>query len=415
MKNTSFTNKIKNHKNEILNFFTELSSGEFFFHFLNNNKCFGKMTVGTREQWSGSHIRVINRFESGTKYSNTSRDWYNYDDPQGYYITFNGYENFKDDHSLSVSIRKDLALYWAQAETSNVNVLFISEMTDEIYVIPVKNILYFIAKNKDNKDIEVNYNGFADYIIPLSNETYTECRKQNHNEYEGHYDTRYFIPECIGEFTYAYHRRGTSIKMVLFSNGKYVKEQIFRSISELYETLKKWKVYDKSCKSLQRSIAKEEVVHLATGCDIYITSDLERDVKSENIKIVEVVDETIPNALFCPDLPEDESNPRVLVTRTHKEIKKSPRKDYEEHFKDIEEIIYFDDDIQTMIRDYIKDANEKKSSQKEFDEYVEYLRKECERAKLSNNESLYVTTIVDYVQWSAYLRLHQDEFTGSLF
>ena len=415
MNNISFTNKIKNHKNEILNFFTELSSGQFFFHFLNSNKKFGKIMVGTREQWSGSHIRVVNRFETGTKYSNTSTDWYNYDDPQGYYITFNGYENFKDDHSLSVSIRKDLALYWAQAETSNVNVLFISEMTDEIYVIPVKNILYFIAKNKDNKDIEVNYNGFADYIIPLSNETYTECRKQNHNEYEGHYDTRYFIPECIGEFTYAYHRRGTSIKMVLFSNGKYVKEQIFRSISELYETLKKWKVYDKSCKSLQRSIAKEEVVHLATGCDIYITSDLERDVKSENIKIVEVVDETIPNVLFCPELPEDESNPRVLVTRTHKEIKKPSRKDYEEHFKDIEETVYFDDGVQTMIRDYIKDANEKKSSKKEFDEYVEYLRKECERAKLSNFKSLYTTTIVDYVQWSAFLRLHQKEFTGSLF
>ena len=355
------------------------------------------------------------RYETATKFSNTSTDWYNYEDPQGYYITFNGYENFKDDHSLSISIRKDLALYWAQADTSNVNVLFISEMTDEIYVIPVKNILYFIANNKDNKDIEVNYNGFADYIIPLSNEIYTECRKQNHNEYEGKYDTRYFNPECIGEFTYAFHRRGTSIKIVLFSNGKYVKEQIFRSISELYETLKKWKVYDKSCKSLQRSIAKEEVVHLATGCDIYITSDLERDVKSENIKIVEVVDETIPNALFCPELPEDESNPRYLVTRTHKEIKKPSRSDYEEHFKDIEEIVYFNDDVQTMIRDYIKDANEKKSSQKEFDEYVEYLRKECERAKLSKNEDLYITTIVDYVQWSAYLRLHQDEFTGSLF
>jgi len=71
--------------------------------------------------------------------------------------------------------------------------------------------------------------------------------------------------------------------------------------------------------------------------------------------------------------------------------------------------------VQTKIRDYIKDANEKKSSQKEFDEYVEYLRKECERAKLSNNESLYISTIVDYVQWSAYLRLHQEEFTGALF
>lgn len=376
---------------------------------------FGKNMVGTREQWSGSHIRIINRVATGTKYSNTSRDWYEYDDPQGYYITFNGYENFKDDHSLSVSIRKDLALYWAQANASNVNVLFISDMTDEIYIIPVKNILYFIAKNKDNPDIEVNYNGFADYIIPLSNETYTECRKQNHNKYEGHYDTRYFIPECIGEFTYAFHRRGTSIKMVLFSNGKYVKEQIFRSISELYETLTKWKVYDKSCKSLQRSIAKEEVVHLATGCDIYITSDLDRDIKSENIKIVEVVDETIPNALFNPESPEDESNPRVLITRTHKEIKKPSRKDYEEHFKNIEEIVYFDDDTQTKIRDYIKEANEKKSSQKEFDEYVEYLRKECERAKLSNNDSLYVSTIVDYAQWSSFIRLHQDEFTGALF
>lgn len=414
MNNKSFTNKIKNKENEILNFFSELNSGEFIFNFLNNNNKHGKMMVGTREQWSGSHIRVMYRYETCTKFSNTSKDWYNYEDPQGYYITFNGYENFGDGHSLCVSIRKDLVLYWAQTETSNRNVLFISEFTDEIYVIPVKNILHFIAKNKDNC-IEVNYNGFADYIIPLSYETYTECHRQNHNEYKGSYNTRYFAPECIGEFTYAFHRRGTSIKMVLFSNGKYVKEQVFRSISELYETLKKWKVYDKSCKSLQRSIAKEEVVHLATGCDIYITSDLERDIKSENIKIIEVVDETIPNALFCPALPEDETNPRYLVTKTHKEIKKPVRKDYEEHFKDIEEIVYFNDDVQTLIRDYIKDATEKMSSKKEFDEYVEYLKKECERAKLSSNESLYISTIVDYKEWSSYLRLHQIEFTGALF
>ena len=412
MNNKSFINKIKNHKNEILNFFDELSSGEIVFNFLNKNKCCGRLHIGTREQWSGSHIRVVSRFETGTKYSNTSKNWYEYDNPQGYYITFNGYENFKDGHSLSVSIRKDLVLYWSQVDTSNVNVLFISEMTDEIYVIPVKNILHFVA---NNKDIEVNYNGFADYIIPLSNETYTEYRKQNHNEYNGNYDTKYFLPEYIGEFTYSYYRRGTSIKMAIFNNGKYVKEQIFRSIRELYNVLVTNSYYFKSCKSLQRSIAKEEVVHINGSCDIYITSDLERDIKSENIEIVEVVDETIDNVLFCPDLPEDETNPRVLVTRTHKEIKKSPRKDYEEHFNDIEEIVYFDDDTQTMIRDYIKDANEKKSSQKEFDEYVEYLRNECERAKLSDNEKLYVSTIVDYKEWSVYLRIHQDEFAGSLF
>ena len=142
MNNKYFTNKIKNHKNEILNFFTELSSGELIFNFLNKNEYCGRLHIGTREQWSGSHIRVVKRFETGTKYSNTSKDWYNYDNPQGYYITFNGYENFKDDHSLSISIRKDLVLYWSQVDTSNVNVLFISEMTDEIYVIPVKNILH---------------------------------------------------------------------------------------------------------------------------------------------------------------------------------------------------------------------------------------------------------------------------------
>ena len=49
------------------------------------------------------------------------------------------------------------------------------------------------------------------------------------------------------------------------------------------------------------------------------------------------------------------------------------------------------------------------------DEYVEYLRKECERAKLSDNEKCYVSTIVDYKEWSVYIRIHQDEFAGSLF
>lgn len=49
-----------------------------------------------------------------------------------------------------------------------------------------------------------------------------------------------------------------------------------------------------------------------------------------------------------------------------------------------------------------------------FDEYVEYLKKECERAKLSDDENIYISTIVDYKEWSTYVRIHQDEFAGAL-
>ena len=52
MLNFRYTKKLLQKKNEILNFFSEISPN-FYFNFLNNNQYVGKMSIGTREQWFG--------------------------------------------------------------------------------------------------------------------------------------------------------------------------------------------------------------------------------------------------------------------------------------------------------------------------------------------------------------------------
>ena len=250
MKNTNYTNKLIENKNIILNHFAE-KSPNFYFNFLTTKPMVGTMNVGTREQWSGCHCRV-QYFENHGKAvidgKLTDKDWKEFATPKAYYITFNAYNDYRNQKEgfgyLSVSLRADLVDFWSQTEVSNCYVLFVSSLDGKVYEMPVKSIVAYVLKNKES--CKVCYNGFLDYIIPVCNETVEYESKQIGYELRPMtYDVQYFKPEYIANFTYSVYRRGTAIKVGMFSaSGKFMNERTFRSISELYDKIEKVRGFD---------------------------------------------------------------------------------------------------------------------------------------------------------------------------
>lgn len=361
MKNTNYTKKLIENKNLILNHFAE-KSPNFYFNFLTTKPMVGTMNFGTREQWSGCHCRV-QYFENHGKAvidgKITDKDYKEFAVAKAYYITFNAYNDYRNQKEgfgyLSVSLRADLVDFWAQTEVSNCYVLFVSSLDGKVYEMPVKSVVDYVLKNKDS--CKVCYNGFLDYIIPVCNETVEYESKQIGYELRTMtYDVQYYKPEYIANFTYSVYRRGTAIKVGMFSaSGKFMNERVFRSISELYDKIEK--VYKKSKKTLQRQIAREEAIKLENGMMIIISSDLDKNFNDADYVFTEVVDEWIENALFCEDQPEDPiSNPRKLPVKSHYEPNKKEREDWEKHFDDVQETEFYDEDTELNIRDAIAEA-----------------------------------------------------------
>ena len=361
MKNTNYTKKLIENKNLILNHFAE-KSPNFYFNFLTTKPMVGTMNVGTREQWSGSHCRV-QYFENHGKAvidgKVTDKDYKEFAEAKAYYITFNAYNDYRNQKEgfgyLSVSLRADLVDFWSQTEVSNCYVLFVSSLDGKVYEMPVKSVVDYVLKHKDT--CKVCYNGFLDYIIPVCNETVEYESKQIGYELRPmNYDVQYYKPEYIANFTYSVYRRGTAIKVGMFSaSGKFMNERVFRSISELYDKIEK--VYKKSKKTLQRQIAREEAIKLENGMMIIISSDLDKNFNDTDYVFTEVIDEWIENALFCEDQPEDPlSNPRKLPIKSHYEPNKKEREDWEKHFDDVQETEFYDEDIELDIRDAITEA-----------------------------------------------------------
>lgn len=362
MKNTNYTNKLIENKNLILNHFAE-KSPNFYFNFLTTKSMVGKMNVGTREQWSGCHCRVQYFDENHGKAvidgKITDKDWKEFATPKAYYITFNAYNDYRNQKEdfgyLSVSLRADLVDFWSDAPVSNCYVLFVSSLDGKIYEMPVKSVVDYVLKNKES--CKVCYNGFLDYIIPVCNETVEyESKQIGYELRQMTYNVQYYKPEYIANFTYSVYRRGTAIKVGMFSaSGKFMNERIFRSISELYDKIEK--VYKKSKKTLQRQIAREEAIKLENGMMIIISSDLDKNFNDTDYIFTEVVDEWIDNALFCEDQPEDPfSNPRKLPIKSHYEPKTKMRDDWEKHFDDVQETEFYDEETELDIRDAITEA-----------------------------------------------------------
>lgn len=375
MNNFGYTKKLIKNRNAILNHFAE-KSPHFQFNFLNRESKVGKITVGSREQWSGCHAVV-------KYYQKDEKGWNRYDDAKAYYITFNAYNDYKKQKpelgDLSVSLRADLVEYWAGTDVSNCYVLFVSNLNDFIYEMPVKNIISYALKHKDK--CGRCYNGFRDYIIPVCNETVVYEAKQNSTELlPMDYNPDYYKPEYIANFTYSVYRTSVAIKVGMFSaTGKLISERVFRSISELYDKIKP--LYNKSKKTLQRQIAREEAIKLTNGMMIIISSDLDKDFSDADYQFNEVVDTWIENALFIEEQPEGASNPRMLPVKSHYEPVKKLREDWEEHLADCQETEYYDDEEEMAKRDLLEkvgstDVKEKQAA------YLELLQKMAEQSMM---------------------------------
>jgi hypothetical protein len=379
MTNLNFTTKLNNYKTAILNFFAE-QSPNFCFNFLTKNEYVGRMRIGTREQWSGCHCRVQYFENHGKAYVNgvkTDKDFNEYKDAKAYYISFNAYNDYRGEKSelgyLSISLREDLIKYWAQTETENRYVLFISSFNASIYEMPINNIVDFYIKNADK--CRVSYNGFSDCIIPVSKETVSkESAIKNEEKLPMGYDDHFYKPQYIANFVYSVYRKGTAVKVVSFSkSGKYIQERTFRSISEVYDLLQKFHCYSKSKKTLQRHVADEMVIDLDNGMKIFITTDVEKSFKDVNYEVVEVIDEYIKNPLFNEDQPEDSCNPKKLPSKRHFELKKDERENWEEHFEEIQEFEEHDDEEEMETRDSIVEIMSITNVKEKQDAYIKAL------------------------------------------
>lgn len=391
MNNFEYTRKLKKSKNLILNHFAEKSEN-FYFNFLNKNKMIGRMNVGTREQWSGCHIRV-------QYFSTDAKAFKEFEKPKAYYITFNAYNDYRKNPEglgvLSVSLRADLVEYWAGVDVSNCYVLFLSSLNGMIYEMPAKNIVDYALKNKASCGI--CYNGCRDYIIPVENDTVEYESKYNSERLlPMKFDEKSYKPEYISNFTYSVYRKGTSIKVGMFSaSGKFMNERIFRSISELYDKIKT--VYDKSKKTLQRQVAKEEAIKLSNGMMIIISSDLDKKFTDADYAFNEVVDTWTKNALFDEEQPEDSSNPRLLPVKSHYEPVKKCRDNWEEHYQDVEEDAYYDDEVEQTVEDCLEII--KLMDKEKQDIYIKEVKELHNKLRMySEDEAEYKNLILELIK-----------------
>lgn len=323
MTNQAFTNQLQEKRNEIINFISEQTNDSFIFNFLTNKEKIGKMKIGSREQWSGAHCRVqpFSKDKSSTQFNH-------YANPKGYYITFNTLGMFAENNGefLSFSIRTDLITFWGKQDTSNLYIMVVSNLDDKIYEIPVKKLISFILQEtkKDPKVAQVRVlnkeSAYPNFTIELSDEIISYESKQNHNIYQGIYNTDYYKPEYIANFVYAKYRCKNAVKVYAYDSKtmKPTGNKVYRSIKELFDELTKRKLYDKTYKTLQREVAKESMINLEKVV-IIATTDLEKDPVL--FAVEEVVDETMPNPFFNEYDEEGPCNPKRLITKSHYESK----------------------------------------------------------------------------------------------
>lgn len=312
MANVKHSNQIKSHQNEILNFISNNQTDHFRLNFLNRKNS----GVGTRASNKGAHILA----QIVTGWDDHSLDY----DRKAYYITFNQYENIHG--YLSFVLRHDLVKYWLENDTSDVYVMFISDIDDSIYEVPVDKIKEYY-KNNDKKNICVMHSMFEDVIFVLDATLYTKTAKQNHNEYvykqfkdENGYDTKYdfnpayFQPQFIGNFTYAQFRNRTNVKVYQYyaKSGEFINEKTFRSINELYALLVKKGAYSKSCKTLRRDIAAGKLIQLDNDIVVYMTTNL--NLPHDELDLIAKQHE-VTNVLYNEYEPESEENtPTITYT-----------------------------------------------------------------------------------------------------
>lgn len=324
MTNERFNTNVKNHKKEILNFFSysepdnkgkSKETPNFFFSFLNDIETCGNRYIGTRKQHNGAHFMV------------QYKDGFKYEDQTSYYITFNTLPNMRDNGTLAVSLRKELVELWGRTDTNRLMVMVVSDSTDCIYTIPARDLIKRISLlQKEGTKVWTSNGKFTDYVVSLDslqlpNIPTFKCREQNHNDLHKDlfYNSKYFKPEYIGNFTYSkYRNRADTIYIHLYTvEGTCLKSEEFRSIKEAYDFAVKYLDFKMSEKTFQRYVAKEKT--LSKGSIIFYAS---KNKENKDIIIERVVDESVPNPFFNASQPVDNiTNFPEIVVSEHYEVK----------------------------------------------------------------------------------------------
>jgi hypothetical protein len=341
MTNLKHIEQLNFNKEPILNALKKFSNNkDFLFNFLNNKENIKEMNVGTRKQWGGMHFRTVTYSGNLT--------FKEYDAPKGFYVSFNSYGN--ENGELCVSLRDDLIQYWCQIPTNNKYVLFVTK--EKIYFLPIKNIINYYLKNR--KQVLKRDRQYPCALIPMNDQTVEFSCNVDFSKYTGAFDIIYYKPEYIGNFTYSSYRSRTPVKVFLFDKeGNFVTEKVYRSIHELYDNLVRCKAWSQSEKTLQRIVASEENRFLETLNQFIIaTTDLNKKAEDFDVKVTRVIDETRENPFFIKDEPENEiDNPRVIIVKDHYVLQNKTKKDYKEHFKNINEAVLHNDDVEQNIQD----------------------------------------------------------------
>lgn len=349
MTNFHFTNQITNHKNEILNFLSE-ESKTFRFSFLNNkqntsNKCKSPL----RKDMAGCHCYFL-------PWEATGNGWLEYKQDKAYYISFN---EWVDGGLSKMTIRTEYIEYFGGEDISNKYFLFISKMNDSIYEIPFKDVLFVL------KDLKRFHNNAYECVHIPVDELAIRCSKMNHNTYvqscTKSYDPAYFEPKFIGNFAYAHYISGTNVNIFKVSTtGAIENKRTFRSMKECYDMLKKANVEGlKTYKTFQRHCADGDMTFEyvdSTGTKQMLVVSLNEEI---NVEVERVIDETMPNPLFCEDCPEDVDNPKELVIKDHYNVSVKQNKVDVSNIIETEEICLPDYDDNKCTKDeekFVKSA-----------------------------------------------------------
>ncbi|MGI5107925.1 hypothetical protein H0R94_13030 [Treponema socranskii] len=318
MTNLNHLIQIQRFKNEILNFISK-ETGTFRFTFLNNKQNTANNAVSPfRADHAGCHCYVQPFTNNG------KNEFSDYGQGSSYYITFN--EWLDDAYKANMAIRADYLSYLKEYEGNlhNKYFFFISRSSNTIYKISFMSVLSNLKECK-----KVRKTSFETIDIPVS--LAEKSAEFNSAEYkqssDNSFNPDYFKSIYIGNFTYAKYRNATCVQLFqLATNGDILNQKSFRSIKELYDTIKRWDESDslKSYKTFQRSVAKGDftLIIKVKGYTSFLVVSLNETIDTEAFVIEEVVDKVVPNPFFDETQPENEyNNMKTIIVKSHYEFK----------------------------------------------------------------------------------------------
>lgn len=286
MANNHTTQLIQFYKRAILNYFQTAS-----IYFMTNqpstyvDKAIGERKINgnidlVRKNNLHAHMRVQQYTKSG--------EFKVYDYAKYYYVTSS---IFEVKNVLSLNLREDLVRSWAEGNYKSGQILLIDENKQEMYDIPVEDIISLHCKEKSVKNISVNFN--HDVLLGFNLDLLKEYKVKfdNSSEPVEKYLDEHWEPKYIGNTSYSQHRVNTFCACRIYDRDgnmvilpDYVRTA--KSLKMLYDTIAsvysnkikldngKFAIPNVSYKTFQRHAASNKPIILDSGTVILVSKDL---------------------------------------------------------------------------------------------------------------------------------------------